>query len=134
MAGTERSNQQVVVRRSRSSGNRAITGLISWVFGFIEVVLAFRFALLLLGANADAAFVELVYRVAAPFMVPFEAVSGVKETRIGSVCDWSTLLAIIVYAVVGAGLNSLIRSIGYSSASTVEEVSQHEEVDRRDGQ
>ena len=132
MADGTGSNQRVAVKRTRSSGNRVITGIISWVAGFIEVVLAFRFGLLLFGANPDAAFVELVYRVSEPFMVPFEAVFGATETRIGSVFDWSTLLAIIVYAVIAWGVTSLIRNIGYSSASTVEEVSQYRDGDRTD--
>jgi hypothetical protein len=130
MAGTERSNQQVVTRRIRSSGNRAITGIISWVIGFIEVLLAFRFGLLLFGANPEAGFVDLVYTLSAPFMVPFEAVFGATETRIGSVFDWNTLLAIIVYAVIGWGVTSLIRNAGYSSATTVEEVEQVQQADR----
>jgi YggT family protein len=121
MAETERSNQQeVVVRKTRSSGNRAITGIISWVAGAIEVVLAFRFGLLLFGANPDAAFVDFIYTLSTPFMAPFEAVFGVTETRIGSVFDLNTLLAIIVYAVAAWGATTLIRSVGYSSTTTVE--------------
>ncbi len=123
MAETERSNQQeVVVRKTRSSGNRVITGIISWVAGAIEVVLAFRFGLLLFGANPDAAFVDFIYTLSAPFMAPFEAVFGVTETRIGSVFDLNTLLAIIVYAVAAWGATSLIRSVGYSSTTTVEKM------------
>lgn len=123
MAETERSNQQeVVVRKTRSSGNRVITGIISWVAGAIGVVLAFRFGLLLFGANPDAAFVDFIYTLSAPFMAPFEAVFGVTETRIGSVFDLNTLLAIIVYAVAAWGATSLIRSVGYSSTTTVEKM------------
>ncbi|MDY0087518.1 MAG: YggT family protein [Coriobacteriia bacterium] len=123
MAGTERTDQParpVVVKRTRSSANRLITGTISWVTGFIEVVLAFRFGLLLFGANPDAGFVEFIYKVSAPFMVPFEAVFGVTETRLGSIFDWSNLLAIAVYAVIGWGLTSLIRGLGYSASGRVE--------------
>ncbi|MBW6467914.1 MAG: YggT family protein [Coriobacteriia bacterium] len=120
MVQTEQSNERVVVRKSRSSGNRAIAGVISWVAGAIEVILAFRFGLLLFGANPEAAFVDFIYRIAAPFMVPFDAVFGVTETQMGSIFDWSTLLAILVYAVVAWGLTSLIRNVGYSSSTTVE--------------
>jgi hypothetical protein len=126
MAGTEHSNQQVVVHKTRSSGNRAITGVISWVTGAIEVLLAFRFGLLLFGANPEAGFVDFIYTLSRPFMVPFEAVFGTTDTGLGSVFDWSTLLAIIVYAVIGWGLISLIRSVGYTSSTTVEEVEQVE--------
>lgn len=126
MAGTDHSNQQVVVQKTRSSGNRAITGIISWVAGAIEVLLAFRFGLLLFGANPDAGFVDLIYSVSAPFMAPFEAVFGVTETRIGSYFDWSNLLAIIVYAVAAWGVTTLIRNVGYSSSTTVERTQRDE--------
>lgn len=122
MTETGQPTQQVAVRRKRSSANRVITGIISWVFGFIEVVLAFRFGLLLFAANPDAAFVEFIYRISAPFVAPFEAVFGTTETRIGAVFDWSVLLAIIVYAVIGWGATSLIRGVGYSSAGRVEQL------------
>lgn len=127
MVPTEQSNGRVVVHKTRSSGNRMITGIISWIAGVIEVILAFRFGLLLFGANPEAGFVDFIYRIAAPFMVPFEAVFGVTETRIGSYFDWSNLLAIIVYAVVAWGLTSLITNVGYSSSTTVEQV---EKADR----
>ncbi|MDF1542694.1 MAG: YggT family protein [Anaerosomatales bacterium] len=126
MTPSEQSNERVVVHKTRSSGNRAITGIISWISGAIEVILAFRFGLLLFGANPEAAFVDFIYRIAAPFMVPFEAVFGVTETRMGSIFDWSTLLAILVYAVVAWGLTSLIRNVGYSSSTTVEQVEKAE--------
>jgi hypothetical protein len=60
-------------------------------------------------------------------MVPFEAVFGATETRIGSVLDWNMLLAIVVCAVIGWGVTSLIRNAGYASAAMIEEV---EQVDR----
>ena len=130
MTATERSNQQVVVRKTRSSGNRAITGIISWIAGAINVVLAFRFGLLLFGANPEAEFVDFIYRLSAPFIAPFEAVFGVTETRADSVFEWSTLLAILVYAVIAWGLTSLIRSVGHSSTTTVQEVEQVEDTER----
>lgn len=114
--------RRTVVRKTRSSGNRVLTGIISWLAGAIMVLLAFRFGLLLFGANPEAWFVDVIYSASAPFMAPFEAVFGVTETRIGSVFDWSNLLAIVVYAVVAGGVTSLIRNVGYSSATTVEEV------------
>ncbi|HET6497484.1 MAG TPA: YggT family protein [Coriobacteriia bacterium] len=132
MSENEHSNQRVTVRKTRSSGNRIVIRLIAWAVGFIVVLLAFRFSLMLLGANPDAAFVELVYGLSTPFVTPFAAVFGQVETGIGAVFDWNTLLAILVYAVVGWGAISLIRSVGHSTARTVEEVSQYEEIDRTD--
>lgn len=128
MAETGHSNQQLIVTKRRSSASRVLTGVISWVAAAVEVLLAFRFGLLLLGANPEAGFVDVVYWASGPFMSPFDAVFGVTETRIGSVFEWSALLAIIVYAVVAWGLRTLVD--GVTHTTIVEEV---ERVEREPG-
>jgi len=129
VAATQGVDQQVVVHRSRTSGSRAFAQLVYWIGGAIEILLAFRFGLKLLGANPDAGFVRFVFSLSAPFMWPFESVFGVTQVE-GSVFEWSALLAIVVYAVIAWGLAALIRNVAPSATKTVEavetsEVSEH---------
>lgn len=78
-----------------------------YVFGFIEVLLAFRFALKLLGANPDAGFTALVYSFSYPFVAPFINVFNVAVTYT-SVFEWTTLLAMFVYWLIGLGIVKLL--------------------------
>ncbi|MEX2010195.1 MAG: YggT family protein, partial [Parcubacteria group bacterium] len=74
-----------------------------FILGLIEILLAARFALKLLGANASAGFTSFIYAVTYPFAAPFLGVF--KITRIeGSVFEWTTLLAMLVYWFVAIGI------------------------------
>lgn len=78
---------------------------IAWyILGIIEILLAFRFFLKLLGANAGAGFSEFIYGITYIFAAPF--LSVFKNDRIvqGSVFEWSTILAMFVYWVIALGI------------------------------
>ena len=77
-----------------------------YLLGIVEVLLAFRFVLKLLGANAAAGFTSFIYGVtyflAAPFLTVF------RTARVeGSVFEWSTLLAMLVYLVIAWAISKL---------------------------
>ena len=119
-------------RRVHSEARRPIevimVRVVSYLFGVIEVLLGLRFVLKLLGANAEASFVSMVYNVSAPFAAPFEAVF--KTVKTGDfVFEWTTLLAIAVYALIAWGLVELIRAVSPRRvAQTVETVEREESV------
>lgn len=70
---------------------------IAWyLLSLLEVLLAFRFVLKFTGANAQAGFTNFIYSVTWPFATPFIAVFP-KTTIEGSVFEWTTLLAMLVY-------------------------------------
>lgn len=77
--------------------------IVWYLFAFIEIVLAFRFVLKLLGANPDAGFTKFVYSLSTPFAGPFLNIfrastnAGAETT---SYFEWSTLVAAIVYIVL----------------------------------
>jgi predicted cobalt transporter CbtA len=70
------------------------------VFGVGIALIAIRFVLLLLGANPDAGFTNLVYSVTGPLVAPFEGIFGAPSLETG-VFDPASLVAIVVYALVG---------------------------------
>ncbi len=86
--------------------------IIWYIFGFIEIVLAFRFVLKLLGANPEAGFTKFVYGLSTPFAAPFLNIfratpnQGVETT---SFFEWSTLVAAIVYIVITWGLIKIFK-------------------------
>lgn len=113
---------RILHSETRRPIENVIVNIVYFVFGAIIVLLGLRFALLLLGANPDAAFTQLILSLTAPFMAPFNAVFG--ETAIsGSVFEWSALLAMAVYALIAWGIAALIHAVTpRASAGTVETV------------
>jgi YggT family protein len=70
------------------------------VFGIIEGLLAIRFALRALGANASAGFAEFIYGLTAPFVAPFVGLFA-NPSSSGSVLELNTIVAMIAYALLG---------------------------------
>jgi hypothetical protein len=71
----------------------------------IEVFLAFRFLLKLLGANPSNLFAKFIYGMTGILMFPFrtlfsDPVFPMEEGMIPSLFEPSTLFAMIVYAVI----------------------------------
>ncbi|MFO7167228.1 MAG: hypothetical protein DIU80_004295 [Chloroflexota bacterium] len=94
----------------RAATAARIKQVIYFISGAIAVLLAARFALLLLGASEASAFVRFVYGLSAPFMLPFVGIFG--EPSFGSsVVEWASLVGIIVYMLVGYGLARLVELI-----------------------
>lgn len=82
------------------------TQIVWYIVGLIEVALVFRFILKLLGANAEAGFTGFVYNVTEPLAFPFLSVFGITRIE-GSVFEWTTLLALLVYWLIGLGIINL---------------------------
>mgnify|MGYP000641460657 CR=1 FL=1 len=83
------------------------TQIVWYIFGVMEVLLMFRFVLKLLGANPEAGFSHFIYSVTYVFASPFLTVFKVTSVS-GSVFEWTTLLAMLVYYVVVIGIVNLL--------------------------
>jgi hypothetical protein len=82
------------------------TQAVWYILVLLEALLAFRFILKLIGANPDAGFSSFIYTVTYPFAQPFIAVVGITEVD-GSVFEWTTLLAMVVYFFVAWAIAKL---------------------------
>ena len=86
--------------------------LIYYIFGALEILLAFRLVLKIMGANISSAFVGFIYGLSGIFIMPFEGIfrRGVSEgLETASVLEPASLVAIIVYAFLGWGIVKLVR-------------------------
>ena len=82
------------------------TQIVWYILGLIEVLLAFRFVLKLLGANSAAGFTSFIYGVTNIFASPF--LSVFRKTQVaGNIFEWTTLLAMLVYWVLAFGIIKL---------------------------
>ena len=79
------------------------TQIIWYILGLLEILLAFRFVLKLLAANSSAGFSNLIYTLSYPFAAPFLNVFKVSKVE-SSIFEWTTLLAMSVYALIGWGI------------------------------
>jgi hypothetical protein len=83
------------------------TQIVWYILGIIEVILAFRFLLKLFAANPSAGFTSFIYTLSYPFAVPFVSVFGLTKVS-GSIFEWTTLLAMLVFGLVGWGIVKLL--------------------------
>jgi len=95
-----------------ASSSQTVEYLIYFIFGFLEILLTFRLVLKLMGASIASAFVGLIYGLTGIFILPFEGIfrrgtaQGLETT---SVLEPSTLVALVVYAVLAWGIVKLVR-------------------------
>lgn len=107
--------------KNAATSSQTVEYLIYFLFGALEVLLAFRLVLKLTGASMASAFVGLIYGLTGIFILPFEGIfrrgyaQGVEAT---SVLEPSTLVAIIVYAVLAWGMVKLIRILSGEQQQT----------------
>lgn len=108
------STDRGVVVREQGSGGRSLWGfavtIVNVVFGIIELLLLLRFVLKLLGASAAAPFIAWIYQITQPLIAPFAGAFGASVSQ-GSVVEWVTLLAMVVFAavawIIGFAISSL---------------------------
>jgi uncharacterized protein YggT (Ycf19 family) len=62
----------------------------------------------LLAANTGAGFTDFIYTLSYPFVAPFQTVFNQTNIVNGSVFEWTTLLAMFVYFLIGAGIARLL--------------------------
>lgn len=92
--------------------NQTFEYLVYFLFGVLEVLLAFRFVFKLAGANPGSPFVSLIYGITRIFIFPFEGIfrrgtaQGIETT---SVLEPSTIVAMFVYAILLWGIIKLVR-------------------------
>ena len=79
------------------------TQIVWYIVGILEALLAFRFFLKLLGANPCAGFTDFIYSVTHVFAAPFLNVFRITAVE-GSVFEWTSLLAMLVYYLIALGI------------------------------
>lgn len=79
------------------------TQIVWYILSLAEVLLAFRFVLKLLGANPAAGFTGFIYGVTYVLATPFLTVFRSSQA-LGSVFEWTTLLAMLVYWILAIGI------------------------------
>ncbi|WP_291299889.1 YggT family protein [Desulfosporosinus sp. BICA1-9] len=85
--------------------------IVYYILGVLQVLLAFRLIFKLLGANPQSPFVSFIYSVSQAFLIPFNGIfrsAVTKGIEAQSVLEPTTIIAMIVYAIIAWGIVKLI--------------------------
>jgi hypothetical protein len=112
---TNDGNTQVVRQKVSTTSDRAQTltarNAVYYILGVLETLLAFRLVLKLLGANPASGFVSMVYGITDVLLLPFTGIfrsASTEGIETASVLEPATIIAMIVYAVIGWGIAKLV--------------------------
>jgi len=115
--------QRQIVTEDVNAGQRQtlqwVSALIGFFFTALEGLIGLRVVLKLIDANSKNAFASFTYNITALFVAPFNSLI-VNPSIGGNVLELTSLVALIVYAMIAAVLIRLIWVLFYHpSAKTV---------------
>ncbi len=90
---------------------KLVQNLTNFFVGLVELFLGLRFVLRLFNANTANEFVAWLYRVSDQLLEPFRGIFPVREIEPGFVVEFSTLFAMVAYAIIGFLIISLIGTL-----------------------
>ncbi len=95
----------------RASIRYWIARIVYFVLGVVEVILLLRFILRFLGANQSSDFVRFLYNLSHVLVGPFNGIFNDQTISSNGVFEISTLVAMLVYALIAWGIVSLCNLI-----------------------
>jgi hypothetical protein len=90
--------------------NFRAAAVVGFIVGAVDILIAARFLGKLLGASSQSAFVHFIYQLSGVFVAPYKGIFGDTGTNTNTF-ESASLVAIVVYAVIGWGLVVLIRIV-----------------------
>lgn len=83
------------------------TKLIWIVLGLVEALIALRIVFKLIGVNAENTFASFIYSLSNVFVAPFASLTGTPQVS-GMVFEFSSLIAMVVYALIAWGIERIV--------------------------
>lgn len=97
-----------------------------WIWlglGIVEALIGLRIVLKLIAANPESPFAAFIYNVSAIFLYPFAGLVGTPAAG-GVVLELSSIIAMLVYAMLAWGLERIVWVIFYRPRGSVVGVTQ----------
>lgn len=107
-----------VVETEEASPAARIGQVIYVILGIIIALIVIRVILKALAANPGAGFTSFVYGITNPLVAPFQGIFATPTASTGSVFEFSSVVAIVVYALVAWAIVSLIGIAGRRRTTT----------------
>lgn len=105
--GDESVQKQTVSRTTSVPGAVVAQRIVWYIAGLIVALLLIRVVLQLLGANQGNGFVDFIYAFSGIFAAPFFGIFSYEPAYGKSVLELSTLVAMVVYGLIGWGVAKL---------------------------
>ena len=83
------------------------TQIILLSFSVLEILIALRIVLKLIGANPDNPTVALIYSFTSLFLIPFKGLIA-SPTNGGMILETSSIFAIVIYALTAVAFEKLV--------------------------
>jgi hypothetical protein len=109
---TEVTSSQREPEREQRIFTFKVTQLIWLLFGILEVLIALRIGLKLIGANPDSPIVALIYGFTYLFLLPFTGLIG-SPTGGSMVLELSSMFAMLIYALIAWAMERTVWLIFY---------------------
>ncbi|HEV8192120.1 MAG TPA: YggT family protein [Ktedonobacterales bacterium] len=92
--------RQDVVQTDEGSPAFSLAWIVYTILGIVDVLIILRVLFKALAANTGAGFTSFVYGVTDPLVAPFQGIFGTPQASNGSVFELSSVVAIVVYALL----------------------------------
>lgn len=119
-------NRVSQVRTSQSEPEREqriftfkATQLIWLLFGILEVLIALRIGLLLIGANPNSPIVALIYGLTYLFLFPFTGLISSPTAGSSMVLELSSMFAMLIYGLIAWAMERVVWLIFYRPQGAV---------------
>ena len=97
----------------RARGMARFSQVVDYIFYVVYALLAIRLLLALMAARSTAGFVQFIRTVTDPLYAPFRGIVASPSAEGGFTLALPIVIAIIVYALLHAGINGLLRLIAH---------------------
>jgi len=100
--------ERSIAAANQNSAIARVVNIAYFLFGALELLLAVRVILHLVGANADNGFADFIYGLSAPFVALFVSLLKNPVLSMTAVLEVTTIIAMIVYAMLAWLIGRLI--------------------------
>lgn len=107
-----------VVETDEVSPAARIGQVIYVILGVVIALIVIRVILKALAANAAAGFTSFIYGITDPLVAPFQGIFATPHASTGSVFEFSSIVAIVVYALIAWAIVRLIDIAGRRRTTT----------------
>ena len=98
---TLREQERGIAAANQNSSMARIVNIVYFLFGVLELLLALRVVLHLIGANAENGFASLINGLSQPFVALFSSLVQNPVLSTTAVLEITTIIAMIAYAIGG---------------------------------